>query len=162
MPGGKPWHQRGTGGSGETVAVTERPEIATIDATQTGSVTAGTTETVEIYAPTGAVYRPVALNINIVADATWTTGDHYVIVRTAGDLNAMLGKSTYAADVRFQYGEWETDDSGQPATSAGQQAVLSNLKATEKSPIKLRYKNNGDAAQDNDRKYSFSFEEVSY
>lgn len=162
MPGRPDFSQPGTVGSGQTVAVTERPEIVTVDASQTGSVSAGVTETTEVYAPIGAVYRVVGAKMRVPSDATATTGDHRIFLASGG-VESVEGVSAYSSEVFWNHYEWQTADiRARPSNETSKLTALQSLKATENTPMKVKYHNNTDAAQDNDRSYTFVVEEVSY
>lgn len=163
MPGRPDFSQSGTAGGGQTVAVTNRPEVEGLNSDQTGSVAAGATETVEIYAPTGALYHVRAMTLNVGFDGTATSGTHEFQVRTAGNIRALIGEANFDAKIAFEGGIWTAANTKQqPSTEAGQVATLINVEATENEPVKVLYTNNTDAAQDNDRLIRLTVEEVSY
>lgn len=167
MPGRPPWSQAGTEGGGQTVAMTERPEIVKQDVSQTVSVAAGSTEVVEVYAPTGGIYSVRHLRMKVSADGNATSGEHTMqLVSTAGNgtgIRATTGTSNYNSTVSFYAGEWYSADVSQGPTDGGAlQAKVGRTKATETEPIQLKYMNNTDAAQDNERQLRVVLEEVSY
>lgn len=145
------------------MATQNRPNILTKTYDQGGSVAAGTSEYVEIYAPSGAVWNVAQLQFQVAADADATGNDHRLVVRTAGDVIALEGVSTYTDKIRFEMGNFQTATERQrPSSDAAQQAQMESMKATEDSPVKIQYKNNMDAAQENTRKIRLLVEEVTY
>lgn len=163
MSGGKPWGTRGTLGSGETLAINNRPDVQTLDVSQTGSVASGSTEKVEVYAPTGSVYEFRNVKFQVNADANATSGDHQIQVRPVNQMAALRGKSNYNTKVQADGGGWRTADLiDWPQTEAGFMATINNLRATDSKALTLTYVNNTDAAQDNERTYQLYYGEVSY
>lgn len=164
MPG-KQFATPGTKGSGETVAVSNRPEVAKVTATQTGSVGSGNNEFTYVYAPTGSIYRVRSLAMHVPADGTATTGKHIVSMRSANlsSLQDLQGRANYNTDLQFQWSHWLSADVAAypPNGAAAKMAVESGI-ATEDSAIGFKYVNETDAAQDNDRDYRFVAEENTY
>lgn len=163
MSGGKPWSQRGTKGGGEHIAVQERPSLVSLNLDQTTSLASGGVEKVEVYAPSGSVYRLTNTRIVIPADGTWTTGDHTLQFRSVGGRQVLHGRSDYATKIQFQFAEWVSANVQKwPTTAAAQQQVLSSVSADENNALVLQYHNDADAAQDNAREIELILDEVSY
>lgn len=156
--------QPGTSGGGQTVAVTDRPELDTLNVDQSGSLASGATETVDVFAPTGSVYELQAAQMKVNPDGTATSGTHQLQVRPMGaSIPLIYGKSGYTTAVSWWRGYWES--AGQTAAPPDDAAAVMNLqqaKATENAPFQLSYTNNTDAAQDNDRIYRLFVREDSY
>lgn len=162
MPGRPDFSNPGTQGSGQAMAVQNRPTISNVSSTQTTSVASSTTETVDIYAPSGATYRVLNMQLKVPADATATTGTHEIGVKPFGAFDVMWGESTYAADVWFTRSHWFSADSQtMPASEDATIDAMASLGATENGALQIYYRNSTDAAQDNNREYTFMFEEVS-
>lgn len=168
MAGRPDFSTPGTRGSGDTVAVSERPEIDQLDLTQTTTVNAGATETIELYAPTGSIYEPIDLRIMVppVEDSdgnTATGGGHIMRVRANPDFSSLYGRSSYDTALRFQYGSWFTaDQSKYPASDAIAREQMNAQIATENSPLRFEYFNDSDAAQAQNRAILLTVKEMSY
>lgn len=163
MPGRPDFSQAGSEGSGQTMAVNERPELANLDASATDSVAAGNREVTEIYAPSGSLYKIVALDISVKPDADATTGDNRVMVRPMDQLAVLQGQESFDSRLRFARSHWEgASISAQPPSAAAQTQAVQSIKATENAPIVFWYDNNTDAAMENQRRYLLVVEEVSY
>lgn len=161
---GRPqFSQSGTQGGGQTVAVSNRPEIENVNATTTGSLASGSVDQAEIYAPTGSVYFPVALFVRCATDATATSGYHTYILRTSGNVKVGRGRSNYNTDINYQHQSWlAADKTAYPSDGAAQAMIPERMVATENQPIKIGYYNDTDVAQDNDRQRQFTMKEVMY
>lgn len=155
--------QQGTRGSGDTVAVSDRPEITNVDASTSSSIASGNSEQTEIYAPTGSLYFPMAMWIRCDADADATTGNHQFIVRTSGNVKVGKGRSTYNTAINYQHQHWHTADHTQyPNDEAAQAMIPERMAATENEPITIGYYNNTDVAQENNRRRQLTMKEVTY
>lgn len=156
--------QAGTKGGGDVVATTNRPEVKHISQTNTASVASGASENIEIYAPTGSVYQTQSMRLYVPADGTATSGSHYFVIKSIDNVMALgRGGSVYNSRVYYNFANWKTADNAQePSDGAAQQAIVDNLWATENSPIRIKYGNSTDAAQDNSREYQFVVREDSY
>lgn len=154
--------QSGTQGSGQTVAVNNRPEIESITQNQSGDLAAGGGEITEIYAPTGAVYQVTNAFLRGKAIGSATSGRHEIIVKSAGS-NVMVGGSVYNSVVEWDQGYWSTADERQyPPNEVVALQLMHNLRATENRPLGIVYKNNTDATQTQERSVSFDVIEESY
>lgn len=163
MPGRPDFSQAGTAGGGQTVAVTNRPEVEKLSASNTGSLAAGTKETVEFYAPTGSLYRVKNVDILAIAYANATSGTHRFTINTVGTMTATYGESTYSNPVRAATGIWrEANNDQAPTTESAVQGSLGSLVGTENVPIKVIYQNDTDAARDRERRYDLIVLEESY
>lgn len=163
MAGGPPWSQRGTNGGGQTVAINDRPAIKQVDKDQSGDVGQGNTEVVDIFAPSGSLYKVSSMFLKAPADADWTSGSHdFRVISTQGQ-KVMLGKSTYQDRLEWNFSNWiKATSSKTPSDNAATLMALHNVKATESESIRVKYNNNADAAQENTRNIRFEFEEVTY
>lgn len=160
---GRPqFSQAGTAGGGQHIAVNNRPEMVAITSENTASIAAGTNESVEIYAPTGSVYRAQAMQITVPSPGG-SSGSHSAIVYPMGHINVTAGGSGPASDLKFANMEWAiANDRQDPSDGASQSMIAQNLTATENAPLEILYKNNTDVSQDNSRDYYFVMEEQSY
>lgn len=147
---GRPqFSQSGTDGGGQTVAVTNRPEVKHIKVDGSGSVASGGMESLEIYAPSGSIYKIKSLSLYARNDADATTGDHEFKVRPLDQVDTITGKSNYNTYLTFQRGAWKTADLEQfPSNEAAQQSCVNSLRATENSALTVRYYNNTDVTYD--------------
>lgn len=153
----------GSGGSGQTVATTSRPEVTHISQSNTASVAAGTSETVEIYAPVGSIYRVLSMDLSVAADATATTGDHQFKVQDSHPISVLLGRSSGTTALIWRYGTWRSADlDKRPTDAVVALEQLFRMTATENAPIRVQYTNNTDAAQDNTRRTKMTMQEDSY
>lgn len=165
MPGRPDFSQAGSEGSGQTVAVTERPELKTVTANQTGSVSKGTEEVVELYAPAGSVYEVFNLLLVASADADAAAGNHVFEAAPMNGRNALRGGSNFDTDLDFRAGVFLTADDASatfPQNATSQTMMMQALRATENNPLVFRYENNLDVAQENQRNIEMQVEEVSY
>lgn len=163
MPGRPDFSQSGTAGGGQTVAVTERPEIIDNDVTKTANVAAGDVERVEFYAPTGAVWEAQNLYLDAPSDGDAASGDHRFTVQSASGFTVTRGVSNYTEAVRFSLSHWKAaSNSSSPSSDEAQLLAVQGLIATENKPIAVRYVNKMDVAQEKTREYRLPVKEVSY
>lgn len=154
--------QAGTAGGGQTVAVTERPEISVIDIGSTTDIASGGGETIRVYAPTGSVYRAIALRRAMPSNGAATSGTHQFQMfyenpnGTSPDL--LFGESTYNTNLVFDGSAWRTADSRQE----GDQRSVRALRATENEGMSFYYGNDTDATQTSDVNGAIVVEEVNY
>lgn len=163
MAGRPDFSQAGSSGSGQTVAVTERPELVSQNADQTTSVAAGSREYTEVYAPAGSIFNINQVKVIVEPDATALSGNHTVGVRPINKSTALHGNAPYSSGLEFTNRYWRraaTDSL--PPSAAAQGAAINSLRATETRPLTFVYTNNTDAAQDNARQYQIIAEEVTY
>lgn len=152
----------GTNGGGQTIATQSRPEVEAINSDRSTTVAAGTSETVEIYAPTGSNYEVRGSTIQVPA-AGGTTGNHTFEVRTAGRVMVLRGRSGYQDEIRFEMGHWRTaPTSALPSDQSTAKQIENSLRATENSPLEITYDNSTDADQTDTRIIRYTVEEVSY
>lgn len=161
MPGRPPWSQAGTEGGGQTVAVSNRPEIEYLSHEITATDGPGSSSEVEIYAPQGSVYRVLNMFLNGPIISAATTGNHRF--RVYSNQRALVGYSAYTSPIVWRYGSWETADSQQsPKDSVVQSRQMANLVATDSTPIRIQYYNNTDADQTNSRNINLTVREDTY
>jgi hypothetical protein len=140
-----------------------RPKIVTLNESQTADVPSGVAESVEILAPRDAMYRVKQLQAVVSADADATTNDHRIQAKSAAQVFAIEGASAFDSSIRFEKGHWQKADSiKRPAQSAAQVQQMQSLVATESAALQLRYANNTDVAQENNRSFVFVLEELTY
>ncbi|POG56682.1 hypothetical protein [Haloferax marisrubri] len=163
MPGRAPWGQAGTKESGETLAVNNRPKVLRKDLTQTSTLTAGESETVELYAPSGSVYTVKGAALIAKPPSGATGGTHFFQVESLGKVAVLLGRSDYTAQVKWNNGHFFTaNQTMEPAEeSAAIQSFYGSM-ATADEPVRVEYYNNLDVDQTNERTIEFLIEEVSY
>lgn len=147
----------------QTVAVSDRPKIEHINATQSGTIGPGDEEEVEIYAPSGSVYFPQAIHIRCEEIPDATTGFQWMIFFTSGGVKVASGRASFDNNLIYQYQSWASADvTQQPEGDSGQARVPSALAATENQPIRFRYFNETDHEQPEDRTIELTVKEVSY
>lgn len=163
MTGRPDFSQAGSNGSGQTVAVTQRPELTSINADTTTTVGSGATEITEVYAPTGSIYSVQALYMACTSDSNATTGDHTIHARPMDFGTVLYGQANYNTTLEFGQGQWKSADvSKLPSDPAASATIVGQMRATEGSALVFKYENNTDAAQDNKRAYDLIVEETSY
>jgi len=163
MPGRPEFSQPGTQGGGQTVATQNRPNIITLDETQTDTVSVGGSEVVEVYAPTGSVYNVKAIAMRCQPPDGAADGDHRMYISTSGGQRVLWGNSKFDNQIRYQYSVWlDANKSQYPNTEAAQALAEKGLKATEIKPIQFNYSNNTDVDQTNERVYNLLIEQVTY
>ncbi len=152
----------GTQGSGQTVAVQNRPEIATVDLTDDSTATPGEYVKSEVYAPTGSIYRLRGMYLRAEPIGSGSTGTHRFYLTNTNGTRTLEGKSQYNSRIIFQYYNWKIVDTQQPDTDAALVGALKSMTATENSPITVVYNNDSDADQVDARDIKLLFEEESY
>lgn len=163
MAGRPDFSTPGTMGSGQTIAVSNRPELRTVDATQTGTLASGETEVTEVYAPTGSIYDSFNIFVRVDNPSSAASGNHYVYVETSGNVRSLFGKSDYATWVRFQHSAWmDANLEVWPTDEAAAMLAVGALKASENQPVRFSYNNQTDVEQPNDRIYKIAVEEQQY
>jgi hypothetical protein len=168
MSGRPDFSQPGSQGSGQTVAVSNRPKITKVEQTGTATVGSGNNEIIELYAPSDAIYRAINMRLELgagVAPSNPTSGAHeFDVLPAALDASEiMMGSSTFDAGLRWKYSEWDmANDRQKPTNGAAAFNAMKSLVATEDQPIQIYYKNKTDASISLDRDYYFVFEEQSY
>lgn len=162
---GPPWAQRGTRGSGESIAVQNRPEIDIVDKTRSTEIGAGGgTETVSVYAPEGAIYSPIQVFAYIPADPDATGGaDNQLKYRYGLSNSLLVATSNPTSDLLIGYGKVEKADSSQtPPEPELQNRVLMNARATPEEPINFSFINGANAPHNEERQYKFVFIKEAY
>jgi|GEM_PF-3255394 len=163
MAGRPDFSQAGSQGSGQTLAVSNRPELQVIEASKTTTVNSDGSERVEIYAPTGSIYSVVECWIKIVSPSGASTGSHFLNIRGAGAISSISGQSSHDININFLAGEFKSaNESEIPTEPVNQHRQMTGLKATENRPIQINYINNTDAAHSSERIIKFVVEEDSY
>ena len=163
MPGRPDFSQAGTQGGGQTVAITERPEIQILDLDQTGDVSSGQLETIEVFAPTGSVYtvQQMFLKAPAISGATGTA--HIMYIGNTPKLNATRGDANPTSELMFRNGHWDKADvDKQPPDPAAVTLSLQTVTATENRPLKITYYNLTDNTQTSKRTIRLTVKEASY
>lgn len=147
-------------GDPKPVAVSKRTPPKPADHTQSDSVAAGNTETVEIYAPSGSIYEVNNLKTQAPAPGSATTGDHQISMKSQG-VPRLFGKANYNSALKFEYYQWElADQRGEPPSGTPSVTAVTDAWADENNPITFIYQNNTDASNSNDRMYALAIKEV--
>lgn len=147
--------------SGGTVAVQERPEVKEVNGDQTANLAAGSTQTTEVYAPAGGIYRVKGLNLR--ADGPGgTTGTHQFRIEQES-VKHLTGSSLYSSLLQFQRSYFRAADNNvDPPTDRHVYDALTSATATENKPVRIPYYNNSDATQTATRTIRLIVEEVGY
>jgi hypothetical protein len=163
MSGRPDFSTAGSQGSGQTMAITQRPELSFIETINNDTISAGGSETVEVYAPVGSIYNVKLARVYCIAPSG-TSGNHSFKIQSVGNsMTAIYGESTSGSELNFNYSQWVAADSTQqPSDSAAQALQEKKLMATENNPITTTYNNDSDGEQTNNRVYRFVVEEASY
>lgn len=163
MAGRPDFSAAGSQGSGQTLAMTSRPEVKVIREEQTTSLAAGSVETVEIYAPAGSVYNVLQLAIRAPVPGTAGAGDHTFRMKSGiQGRSQMVGTSDFSTDLNYNYSHFVTVTTATPSNEVIQAGIQERLRATENTPLRFDYANNLDVANANTREYYLVVEEVSY
>lgn len=164
MSGRPDFSTPGTRGSEQTLAVSNRPEIKEINLDSDTDVPADGSEEQEVFAPTGSIYRPLAMSIFISSPDSATTGKHVVELFSRGRRYRMaFGASTHDAGISWNYGGWEeANDIQLPGGIESQTEALRNTVASENTPLVIKYANNTDASYTGKRYIGLVVEEESY
>lgn len=162
MPGRPDFSTPGTGGSGQTVAVSNRPEIQKVTIEKTETLPSETLETVNFYAPSGSIYRLLAMEL-ICDGIGGSTGFHEFKLRPQ-NLTLMKGKGDSTNRLAWQFNEWTGTSANdeRPASTDAQVAAVNNAKGTETVPISFQYYNGADIDQTASRNYRILVAEESY
>lgn len=160
MPGRAPWSTAGSKGSGETVATNEVPVLVSQDETQTGTVAAGSTEQIEVYAPQGSVYEVSDIRMVVSVPSGATTGTHLMNMTSfGGAIKIITGQSDYTDGLRFDWMHWQkANDTALPPTQELQAANARNAKAGDQTSLTFRYENGLDADTTDKREYVMRFQ----
>jgi len=136
--------------------------IEAVNATQTGTVEANTTEYTVVTPPSGYLYVLLCVYIWIEPPDNATTGRHECSITTENiRTDFTKGESYYDEIVSYDEGSWEYADYEQePASTAAQALMGRSLRASEDNGITLRYENKTDADQTNDRVYRLSLRKI--
>jgi len=163
MPGRPDFSQAGTQRSGQTVATNNRPEVEGIIADASTTVAAGDSETVEVYAPTTAIFNVFAVRQQAPAPDGAASGAHRVVIKGAGGARATYAQSSFDQAVNWDYAEFRSADVEQrPSDPVAAVQAIQALKATENEAIVFHYFNSTDDDQTGTREYRLGVEEVSY
>ncbi|WP_430639196.1 hypothetical protein [Haloferax volcanii] len=160
MPGRPPWSTPGTRDGNERVAseITTFKQLDTKRKTynQTGDVAIGEEESVQIYAPSGAIWRVVGVSVHIYppensSGTAATSGDHTLYFRNLGGEwyeAALEGKSHYDSPLRLANGNWYNADKKQKPNDGGAQlAQMRSFRLTSDDPLTVSYRNDTDVTQ---------------
>lgn len=162
MPGRPPWSQPGTDGGGQSIAVNDRPDLVADDYTQTGSMSASSIETTEVYPPTGSIYNVQAMYIKVPSIAAATGGNHHVRIQEGDKPYVLEGDSNYDTIIRWDFSQWMDAGTQNPSDPVAQGNAVRALRSDSAIPIKFVYYNGTDAAQDGDREYQLVLERRDY
>lgn len=126
-------------------------------------MTSGGLDTVEIFAPEGSVYTIVAMRLSVPSIDSATSGDHRIFVRPVDHVRAYEGKASFDGGIFFTDNHWKYAGlEMSPSNDAAAVANIRSLKATENSPLVIKYQNNTDTAHSQEREIRFVVEEESY
>lgn len=135
--------------SGTTVRIDE------VDATTTGNVAVGATETVTVTPPLGWIYIVRAMLLSADAPIGATAGTHYwdlVASVGASKFNVLHGEASFGKRCRWEGVGWtEADAMALPASPAAEAAAITYFPASPTTPLTLEYTNDTDAIQTVDR-----------
>jgi len=166
MPGRAPWGASGTKGSGETIAVNNRPGVEIIDLSQTETVDAGSGQISELYAPEGSIYQVLSFRATAPNPTGSSDGQHRfsIYFDTGFGLKNDLteGVSYAGTNVKWNFSGWTEFDEANPSNQAAQAALTSKMKATDSEPLVFFYDNQTDVQQTEKRTLYVAVEEVSY
>lgn len=167
MSGRPDFSTPGTAGSGQSLAVQQRPQVESETISRGTTVAAGSDDVVEIYAPVGSVYNFLQIDLRVGAVSGASSGLHFFDV-AAGNTDALpvselFGRSDYTGDLEFRRMNWkDANDKAVPANEAATRSGVRNLRATENSPVTVTYSNDTDGDQTATRQITYVVEEVSY
>ena len=147
MPGGKQFATPGTKGSGEKVAVSERPEVLNIEADSANSIASGDSYTVDVFAPTGSIYQVFGLVAVGPTDNNETAGYHRWRIQDVTNYAQLDFESDYTEAVAYDRSHIRVANQKQlPSTEIAQQNQVHQMRATEDSAISLVYDNETDTS----------------
>jgi len=143
--------------------VRTRPYISYeyIDVSSSTVLSAGESETTDIYPPEGIIYVCKALILISQPPTDATAGEHYFIMNAMGHIDILELMSNYGDELIYRCCEIvKATKVAQPGDKTAQILVLEHLLADENNPVKVIYKNNTDVSQDNVRKVKLLMERV--
>jgi hypothetical protein len=125
----------------------------------TGTVPAGSNESVDMYAPDGTIANVLAMYLNANPPAGATTGTHSfdVLAGTAQVINYMSGTSVFSSKVEYKYNEFSTADSQKLPVSNEPLSVLRNIYFDSRLGLRFVYTNQTNAIQSGQRKYQIIY-----
>lgn len=162
MPGRPDFTDPQTGGK-RRVTVSNRPEVREIGFSSGNQIASGDSEVREVFAPTGAIFRAIGIDIAAQPVANATTGTHRISVRPLNSAVALMrAEGSFDQALTFRGSEWnQADLNVARPTPTGQESVRS-LRATENAGIAVKYVNETDAATDGFRFLTLVAEEESF
>jgi len=121
----------------------------------TGSLSAGATESCNITPPSGKGWRYITMYLNALAPPGASSGTHeFVIWSPGGKFGLLRGVSTYTNRLRFDLSYWkDANSSKEPPDEANLGIALSTQVWDNSYPFKVTYTNGTDVSQTNSRTY---------
>jgi len=138
-----------------TVTVSGSESVDFIDATQSGTVSAGNTEIATVSAPTGFIYELLALKVTIPIPGSATSGSHDLLLTSQEErINRLFMQSDNTANLTYDNGVISSANTVQkPPNNVSQTLATGGLRADDTNGYRLRYRNGLDVDQPNDRRY---------
>lgn len=112
--------------------------------------------------PKGKIWKIQAMYLNADIPAGGAAGTHDFMVYTNALLTYLIGKSTFAAAVKWNVGIWESaNDAKQPTTEGAALAMISNIIISNTYPLSIVYHNDTDVNQAGNIVFRFDIVESS-
>lgn len=163
MAGRPDFSQPGSQGSGQTVAVSNRPEIHQFNLNQTADVASGGSQQTDLFAPSGSIYKVRGHFFRADPPSTAASGGHEVFLGATNSVGMLKGLSNYNTKLHWVCSRWKSADTEQaPSGEAAAIEALRSVRATENESLYYNYRNNTDVTQTNNRTISIIVEEERY
>jgi len=145
-----------------SVSVQGSESVRFIDATQTGTVSSGGSESVVVTAPPGTVLELLGLTVVVQLPSSATAGDHTVdILSDTKQIVVLLMRSDSTARIFYGTGFiQEANLISDPPTVRAQQEAIRGYRVDDTNGLEIVYSNQLDAAQSDDRQYKLWAREI--
>ncbi|RDZ41608.1 hypothetical protein C5B89_06610 [Haloferax sp. Atlit-47N] len=116
----------------------------------------------DFYAASGQVYRPMNayFQVNPISGES-TTGTHQFKLFSQS-IASMNGRNTHDNSILYDLSTWKSTDKNYPANEAAIVSTIRSLRATDATPVTVKYVNDSDAPTTAQRSAKFSFEVTNY
>lgn len=157
---GRPeFSQPGTKGSGESVAVQDRPNIKTIEVNNSETLTSGSSENTRVYAPENAVYRVIAMGYKAPAPPNASSGSHYMYLVSGETALITRGVQNSTDTLQYTRNYWKQSSTADPTTEIAQSNAVQASVADANNGLRFTYSNQSDVDQTETRTIKLVIEE---
>lgn len=133
------------------VASAPRESVVWRNMTLTASIAAGATEIQDVFAPTNTICNLINLYLHAEPVPASTAGTHQFTIESNAPWGSYIfGRSLYNEVVEYDDGDWQIATQIKRPPSNGQMNINS-LHFDEILPMRIRYTNNANTSQTNNR-----------